>query len=218
MKKDHYQVLGVSRDSTSQSIRKAFRKHAKECHPDRCGSEREGRFQELNTAHEVLCNPESRQLYDRTLEPARESPEVHFEARPPAWPYSSWSRHVGAPKPWQPGEFIRDASGPVSPAGQPPHPPSRRVLELELELSLDEQLLGVVLPLVVTLPSSCPRCASAHRAEVGRCALCDGFGEVRSMTRVELRVPPGLEPGRVIHASVEPPLTDTPLLLRMTVI
>ncbi len=67
MKRDYYEVLGVSRTADLVEIRRAFRKLARECHPDvnAADSEAESRFKECAEAWEVLSEPEKRAAYDR---------------------------------------------------------------------------------------------------------------------------------------------------------
>jgi molecular chaperone DnaJ len=66
MKKDYYDVLGVSQDADDTTIKKAFRKLAMEFHPDRNPSaEAEEKFKEAQEAYAVLADPEKRQRYDR---------------------------------------------------------------------------------------------------------------------------------------------------------
>lgn len=62
MAKDYYSVLGVSKNATQKEIKKAFRKLAKENHPDAGGDET--KFKEINEAYDVLGNEEKRKQYD----------------------------------------------------------------------------------------------------------------------------------------------------------
>ena len=64
--RDYYETLGVSRSSTSDEIKSAFRKLARKHHPDIAKDKKaaEEKFKEINEAYEVLSDPEKRQKYD----------------------------------------------------------------------------------------------------------------------------------------------------------
>jgi curved DNA-binding protein len=63
---DYYQILGVSRDASQKDIKKAFRRLAREYHPDMNSSpDAEAKFKEINEAYEVLGDEEKRAKYDR---------------------------------------------------------------------------------------------------------------------------------------------------------
>jgi len=66
-KRDYYEVLGVSRDVGPNEIKQAFRRLAREHHPDVNAGDRksETRFKEINEAYQVLSDPEKREVYDR---------------------------------------------------------------------------------------------------------------------------------------------------------
>jgi len=65
-KRDYYEVLGLSRGASDQDIKSAFRRLAKDCHPDRNSGDKsaEQRFKELNEAYEVLKDAQKRSAYD----------------------------------------------------------------------------------------------------------------------------------------------------------
>jgi molecular chaperone DnaJ len=67
MKKDYYEVLGISRDASETAIKKAYRKLALKYHPDKNqgNPEAEKHFKEASEAYEVLSNPQKKAQYDR---------------------------------------------------------------------------------------------------------------------------------------------------------
>ena len=68
--RDLYEVLGVPRNATDEDIKKAYRRLAREYHPDSAGhSGDEELFKEVSQAYEVLSSPDKRALYDRGFDP-----------------------------------------------------------------------------------------------------------------------------------------------------
>src|SRR5664279_1189286 len=65
--KDYYAILGVSRGASAEDIKKAFRKLARQYHPDKARDKKAGeeKFKEINEAYEVLGDPQNRKKYDQ---------------------------------------------------------------------------------------------------------------------------------------------------------
>lgn len=88
---DYYAALGVPKDASSEEIRGAYRRLAKQWHPDRNSRADAGdQFRRIQEAYEVLSDPVLRAEYDRSLEEHAEYPEVRLielavAQRPPAW-------------------------------------------------------------------------------------------------------------------------------------
>ena len=69
--KDYYAVLEVTQRESLDGIHRAFRRLAKQCHPDRAGAHAAGRFCAILEAYQVLSDPHQRRLYDEALNGSR---------------------------------------------------------------------------------------------------------------------------------------------------
>jgi molecular chaperone DnaJ len=187
--KDLYKVLGVARDETLGNIRKAFRRLAKEHHPDRAGAEGEDRFRELAQAHEVLTDPESRRCHDAQLRCTEDGRPAGRRRGPPPRP----SPRPG-PRPWQPGELIRDVAY-APPGGREPGP-TWPTEEAELVLSPARAWAGGPVRLAVGRP--CPACRGLAPSPLFDCPECGGRGVVERGAAFVLDLPPGLRDGELL--------------------
>ncbi|RRO17664.1 J domain-containing protein [Saccharopolyspora rhizosphaerae] len=80
MARDYYEVLGVSRNASSDEVQQAYRRLARRYHPDiNSDPEAEERFKEINEAYSVLSDPETRKRYDRFGPDFRSIPEGYEE-------------------------------------------------------------------------------------------------------------------------------------------
>lgn len=70
---DYYKILGIEHDASDEDIRKAYRKMSRKYHPDIAGAEFEDKFKEVNTAYEVLSDPQKRRMVDMGVDPLNPS-------------------------------------------------------------------------------------------------------------------------------------------------
>ncbi|MGH3239058.1 MAG: DnaJ domain-containing protein, partial [Spirillospora sp.] len=70
MANDYYATLGVRRDASADEVKKAYRRLARELHPDvNPDPETQDRFKEITQAYEVLSDPKKREMYDMGADP-----------------------------------------------------------------------------------------------------------------------------------------------------
>ena len=98
--RDYYQILGLPKSASADDIKKAYRRLARQVHPDLHSgskkSEMEKKFKELNAAHEVLSDPDKRKKYDQ-YGANWEQAEAYEQAR----------RQAGARGGERPGDFVQ---------------------------------------------------------------------------------------------------------------
>ena len=166
--RDYYAVLGVDRTATQEEIKQAFRRLAREHHPDvRKGDPKaDERFKEINEAYQVLSDPERRAQYDRfgTVQPAGGMRDSGFG----------------------PFEDIFDMFFGGRARTSPEAPERGADLRYDLELTLEEAAGGVEKTIEIRRLDTCPRCfgTGAERGSAPEtCPTCRGAGEVRYAQR-----------------------------------
>ncbi|MCL4489328.1 MAG: molecular chaperone DnaJ [Chloroflexi bacterium] len=166
-KRDYYEILGVSRNATDDEIKRAFRRLAKQYHPDANSGNggTDEKFKEIGEAYQVLSDPEKRSLYDRY---GHNAPQGGFNA--------DFSGFGGFADIFE--EFFGMGQRGAARRG----PQSGAHLKYNLSLSLEEAVFGVEKKLEVPRLETCPHCQGSG-AEPGttpvRCPQCHGSGEVR---------------------------------------
>src|SRR5207249_6645847 len=99
--KDYYKILGVARNAGEEEIRKAFRKLARQYHPDVAKDKKaaEEKFKEINEAYEVLSDPEKRKKYHQLgadwNRPGGFQPPPQWGAQPPGGGFYQWGGDGG---------------------------------------------------------------------------------------------------------------------------
>jgi molecular chaperone DnaJ len=175
MKRDYYEVLGVSRTASDDEIKKAYRKLALKLHPDKNPEDREAaeeRFKELVEAYQVLSDAERRGLYDRFGHAA-------FEQGAGMGPGPGFDFAAGFE------DIIGDLFGDFFGAGRPRgRGRARRGQDLryELEVGFEEAAFGCEKAISIPRLSTCETCGG-RGAKPGTsprtCPQCRGSGQVR---------------------------------------
>ena len=169
---DYYGILGVRRDAGPDEIKKAYRRLARELHPDvNPDPALQERFKEVTQAYEVLSDPEKRQMYDLGADPyAQRAGAAGFGAA--GFPFSD----------------LMDAffGGGAAPRGPRSRARRGRNATIRVDLDLSECAFGTTRELVVDTAVVCPTCSgegSAPGTHPVTCDVCNGRGEISQVTR-----------------------------------
>jgi molecular chaperone DnaJ len=220
--RDPYRALGVDKKASADEIKKAYRKLARQYHPDRNGGDKqaEERFKEVQEAYSILSDPDKRKQFDQGgifgFDPG--------SFRPGAGGFGGF------------GDILSDlfgGGGGATTAGRN-RPERGRDLETEVHLSFDQAVQGAQVPVTVPLAAPCPTCRGTGAkpgttptvcsACQGRgveaesqglfsisqpchvcggtgteikdpCSTCNGSGQTRQVRRYKVNVPPGVRDG-----------------------
>lgn len=170
--KDYYAILGVSRDATQEEIKRAFKRLAKEWHPDlnpHRRKEAEERFKEIVEAYQVLSDPEKRRMYDLY---------GRVDVQPAA---PSWS-DFGAYDPFSELFDIFDSFFGVGTRSTRRERRTERGEDVTVEVfvTLEEAYHGAVKEIQVPLLVTCSNCGGtgAEHGSMRVCPECAGSGRV----------------------------------------
>lgn len=214
--RDYYQVLGLPRTASPDDIKKAYRRLARQYHPDlHAGAkkaEMEKKFKELNEAQEVLTDPEKRKKYDQygadweqaqAFEKARQQTGGQGFGGP-------WGSDGGYSRPGSGGagseqfsDFFENLFGNRgrggagrSGAGMPGED-----LETDVQLGLREVLTGVTRRVNLREPRTCLTCQGSGTVRSRSCITCQGAGMTTESKTIEVRIPAGVQDGTRVRVA-----------------
>jgi molecular chaperone DnaJ len=162
---DYYALLGVPSDASEDEIKRAYRRMARELHPDSTGGDiaAEARFKEVSQAYEVLRDPDRRARYDRYGSDQADTIDPFFGSG------------LG-------GIFDAFFGGAMDGGARRSGPVRGADAQVMLELTLPEAVFGAERDVTIEVPVTCETCGGSG-ARKGTTALpcpeCDGVGELR---------------------------------------
>ena len=178
VKRDYYEVLGVDRGADATEIRRAYRRLARQFHPDvNKSDDAEDKFKEVTEAFEILRDDERRAAYDRFGHAA-------FQAggQPPGDPFG-----FGGQSPF--GDIFESFFGGFTRQSRQRSVPRGTDVRATLNLTFEEAVFGAEKEIEFTRFEPCDSCNGTRMkdgASPARCSQCNGTGEIRRVQQTIL--------------------------------
>ena len=216
--KNYYVILGVKSDATLKQIREAYRRLAKELHPDYYGED-SGPFIDLQEAYAVLSDPARRRAYDDVQRTARReagSPG-HARAEPLFGRESAAEPLIPSQEPADLGDMSLSRSfrtfGPSFDelfdrlwrnfSLSRPKAERLRSLNTEIRITPQEALRGGRVRILVPARLRCPECGGHGGLGFFECWRCKGVGAIQGEYPVNLAFPAGIVNNYVIEIPLD---------------
>ncbi len=217
--KDFYQVLGVKRDATEKEIRSAYRKLARQFHPDVNPNDKaaEARFKEINAAYEVLKDAGKRKKYDKYGDRWELADQIEEQQRRASAQQEYFRRGGGSPAGGPTGGFD---FGDIDLGGAPgggfedilgglfrgrgraqPRRAKGEDLEHPVEVTLEEAFAGTARTITLQVPVTCDVCKGTGKVAGTPCVTCEGLGSIIKASRLEVKIPAGVESGSKVRVA-----------------
>ncbi len=184
-KRDYYEVLGVQKNASDDELKKAFRKLAKQYHPDANPNnkeEAEKKFKEVNEAYEVLSDKQKRSMYDQF---GHSGPNGYSNDFSGFSGFDGFSGFGGGGFDVDLGDIFSSFFGGGSNRGQRKNGPLRgRDIQVHVDITFEEAAFGVTKEIVVNRNEQCDVCkGSGCKAgtSMETCKVCGGSGQVKTV-------------------------------------
>lgn len=215
--KDYYKVLGITKEATSDDVRKAFRKLARKYHPDVNPGDKkaEEKFKEINEANEVLSDPEKRKKYDLLGPNWQEQFGPQFSRRPTSGqPFRSTFRTSPnmdfGEGPSGFSDFFEALFGRTGTSGTSTRSTQESFrkqvgenIEQPVEVTLAEAYTGAARTFNIQSTEICHVCRGTGEVNHRPCANCSGQGMIAKIKRIQVKIPAGVDNGSKIRVAGE---------------
>lgn len=202
--KDYYSILGISRTATEKDIKQAYRRLARQYHPDVNPGNKsaEERFKAINEAYEVLSDADKRKKYDQYGDRWQDADRFSEAARQQGgeWKFTH-QPGAGQTYGFEEGDlesiFGDMLGGRMGGAFRQRTTRPRRGQDLEysLEVTLEEAYNGTMRNISLQMEAPCSACGGSGRVHGSPCSVCRGSGFVPQVKRLEVKIPPGVITG-----------------------
>ena len=204
--RDYYHVLGLARSASADEIKKAYRRLARQYHPDMHSgvkkTEMEKKFKELNEAHEVLSDPDKRKKYDQ-YGTQWEQAEAYERARQQRGAGGFGAGQAGGS--FGGGNFSDMFENLFGGRGRAGAPRGFAVqgedIETEVGITLREVLTGASRRLSLQEPVPCATCQGTGALRGRPCPICHGAGTTIDTKTLDVKIPAGVQDGTRVRVA-----------------
>jgi len=196
--KDYYSVLGVSRNASEREIKQAYRKLARQYHPDVNAGDKsaEAKFKRINEAYEVLSDKEKRRKYDQFGDQWQYADQF-AQARRQQTPFWDFSQAGGQSFRFEEAD-LGSLFGDLFGGGirrQQVRPRRGKDIKYPVEVTLEETYHGTKRAIVLQTEQPCSDCKGTGLIQNLPCSVCRGSGVVSGVKRLEVKIPSGVRDG-----------------------
>jgi molecular chaperone DnaJ len=205
--KDYYKTLGVPKNASEKDIKQAYRKLARQYHPDINPGDKkaEAKFKEVNEAYEVLSDAEKRRKYDQygdqwqyadQIEKARQAQQQQEGAY---WQFGG--QEGGQEFRFEQGDMgslFGDILGGTF-RGRAARSRRGQDIESAVDVTLEEAYHGTARTISLQSEERCSGCGGTGRIQNLPCSVCRGSGVVPKIRNLEVKIPPGVKDGSLIR-------------------
>jgi len=204
--KDYYAILGVPKGASQKEIRQAYRRLARQYHPDVNPGDTaaEARFKEINEANEVLSDADKRRKYDKYGDQWQYADQIE-----------EMQRRSGGGRTFRFGdsgsfEFSSDPSdlgdlgsifGSFFGRGRARGPRRGSDLEQRVDVTLEEAFQGSTRTLQLAGEEPCSTCGGSGEIAGATCHVCQGSGAILKARRLEVKIPAGVDTGSRVRVA-----------------
>ena len=195
--KDYYGILGVSRNASEREIKQAYRRLARQYHPDVNPGDKsaEAKFKQVNEAYEVLSDKEKRRKYDQFGDQWQYADQFAQAQRQqtPFWDFSQTGGRLHF-EDADLGSLFGDLFG-GGIRSRRVRPRRGKDIEYPVEITLEEAYHGTKRTIALQTEEPCSSCKGTGLMQNLPCSVCRGLGVISAVKRLEVKIPPGVKNG-----------------------